>query len=102
MKPRKRPAKRGRRPGPSTKWRTNGTAVVWALGGICARYGVSKPTAHRWEAAGWLPPRDVFVGNRAIGWRPETLDAADRGGLRPSGTRKDIGKNAGFRDKDAR
>ena len=26
-----------------------------------------------------LPPRDVFIGGTPAGWRPSTLDRADRG-----------------------
>ena len=43
------------------------------------RYGISNPTRWRWERDGKLPPRDVKVGGRFVGWRPETLDAAERG-----------------------
>lgn len=58
--------------------RTAGTRCVWP-GGVELRYGISKPTRWRWERDGLLPPRDVHVGGRAVGWRPETLDAADAG-----------------------
>jgi len=43
------------------------------------RYGISAPTRWRWEKGGILPKRDVFIGGEAKGWKPETLDAADRG-----------------------
>jgi predicted DNA-binding transcriptional regulator AlpA len=42
------------------------------------RYDISAPTRWRWERTGKLPPRDVFIGGRPAGWRPATLDAADR------------------------
>lgn len=55
-----------------------GTAVIWAKG--CeARYGISAPTRWRWERIGRLPPRDVNLGGKT-GWRPETLERAERGG----------------------
>jgi hypothetical protein len=58
--------------------RSVGTGCIWPLG-IQKRYDISAPTRWRWEKCGLLPPRDVFVGGRPIGWKPETLDAADRG-----------------------
>jgi hypothetical protein len=58
--------------------RSGGTAVVWPRG-IEERYGISTPTRWRWEKAGLLPPRDVFIGGRAVGWKPQTLEAADAG-----------------------
>lgn len=60
--------------------RTSGTACVWPSG-VQLRYGISAPTRWRWERAGMLPPRDVFIGGKPKGWRPETLEAADRGKL---------------------
>ena len=68
------PVDRRKRPAP-----IRGTAVIW-LAGIRERYGISAVTAWRWERAGKLPPRDVTIGGRA-GWRPETLEAAERGGV---------------------
>jgi predicted DNA-binding transcriptional regulator AlpA len=59
-------------------FRKTGTACVWPSG-IEARYDISAPTRWRWERDGRLPPRDVFIGGQAAGWRPETLDRADRG-----------------------
>lgn len=59
-------------------FRSEGTQCVWPSGAQ-KRYGVSAPTLWRWEKDGKLPPRDVFVGGKPVGWRPETLDAADRG-----------------------
>ena len=40
---------------------------------------MSAPTLWRWERAGKLPSRDVFIGGRAVGWRPATIDQAERG-----------------------
>ena len=60
-----------RGPGPR-----QGTAVIWPSGAE-ARYGIKPVTRWRWEGAGKLPPRDVFVGGRS-GWRPETLDQFER------------------------
>lgn len=54
-----------------------GEAVIWPRG-VEQRYGISAVTRWRWERAGKLPPRDVHVGGRD-GWRPETLEAAERG-----------------------
>ncbi|HTE41308.1 MAG TPA: hypothetical protein VK629_10770 [Steroidobacteraceae bacterium] len=54
-----------------------GTAVVWSKG--CEdRYGISAVTRWRWESTGRLPKRDVNLGGK-LGWRPETLAAAERG-----------------------
>ena len=58
--------------------RDSGTRVVYPRG-LETRYGISLSTRWRWERAGRLPARDVFVGGRAIGWRPETLDMSERG-----------------------
>jgi predicted DNA-binding transcriptional regulator AlpA len=57
--------------------RTAGTRCIWP-GGVEERYGISAPTRWRWEKLGLLPARDVFVGGKAVGWRPETLEAAER------------------------
>jgi predicted DNA-binding transcriptional regulator AlpA len=75
-KPTKAPRKT--RAGKSFACRREGTKIVWPAG-ICTRYGISAPTRWRWERGGKLPPRDVFVNGEAVGWRPETIDAADRG-----------------------
>ena len=64
----------GRRPKSSAG---AGTRVIWP-GGVQERYGISKPTRWRWEKTGRLPPRDVNLGGKT-GWRPETLEAAERG-----------------------
>ena len=61
-----------------TRARSVGTRCVWPSG-VENRYDISAPTRWRWEKDGKLPARDVFVGGIAIGWRPETLEAADRG-----------------------
>lgn len=58
--------------------RAVGTACIWPCG-VEQMFDISAPTRWRWEKVGLLPPRDVFVGGRAVGWRPETLDAAARG-----------------------
>ena len=55
-----------------------GTGCVWPRG-IEERYGVTRRTRRRWEKAGKLPPRDVFVGGRAVVWKPETIEAAESG-----------------------
>jgi hypothetical protein len=58
--------------------RSVGTACIWPSG-VQLRYDISAPTRWRWEKVGLLPRRDVFVGGKPVGWRPETLEAADRG-----------------------
>jgi predicted DNA-binding transcriptional regulator AlpA len=73
-----KPAVRNTRAGKTFNCRREGTKIVWPAG-VCARYGISAPTRWRWERGGKLPPRDVYVSGEAVGWRPETLDAADRG-----------------------
>ena len=55
---------------------TEGSRVVWPAGAE-QRYGISPVTRWRWERTGRLPPRDVNIGGRT-GWRPETLDNAER------------------------
>jgi predicted DNA-binding transcriptional regulator AlpA len=68
-----------RRPGSNTKRaRTCGSGCIWPRG-LRERYGVSGPTLWRWERTGKLPDRDVFIGGRAVGWRPETIERAERG-----------------------
>jgi len=67
-----KPAKAAKRP------RTGGTAIIHPRG-IEERYGISAVTRYRWERTGKLPARDVFIGGVASGWRPETLEAAERG-----------------------
>jgi len=55
-----------------------GSKCIWPRG-IEERYGIRAVTRWRWERLGKLPPRDFFVNGEAVGWKPETLDAADRG-----------------------
>ncbi len=57
---------------------TGGTRVIYPRG-IEERFGISTATRWRWERSERLPARDVFVGGQAVGWRPETLEAAERG-----------------------
>ena len=37
---------------------------------------VSESSRWRLEREGKLPPRDVFLGGVAVGWRPETIERA--------------------------
>lgn len=46
--------------------------------GLEVRYGWSAPTRWRAERDGKLPKRDVYIGGKAVGWRPGTLEAAER------------------------
>jgi predicted DNA-binding transcriptional regulator AlpA len=83
-------AQRNRRKAARPRWHRTATAapsasplnpqrrLVWPSE-LQARYGISNPTRWRWERDGKLPPRDVKVGGVLVGWRPETLDAAERG-----------------------
>ena len=73
--PKPKPRRRQERPRPTA-------AIVWP-GDAEARYNISAVTRWRWEKTGRLPPRDFFIAGVAEGWRPETLDAADRG-LKPA------------------
>jgi predicted DNA-binding transcriptional regulator AlpA len=61
-----------------SRGRTAGTAIIWP-GGILDRYGISWTTLWHWEKAGKLPKRDVHVGGRAVGWKPATIERAERG-----------------------
>ena len=63
----------------STSRRSVGTACIWPRG-VEQRYDISAPTRCRGERQGLLPARDVYIGGRAVGWRPETLETAERGG----------------------
>ena len=65
--------------------RDSGTNVVYPRG-VERRYGISETTRWLWEKRDKLPKRDVFVAGKAVGWRPETLDAADRGQVTKSTT----------------
>lgn len=58
--------------------RRAGTVVVWPAG-VSERYGISSVTRWRMERDGRLPPRDVFIAGKPVGWRPTTLEAAERG-----------------------
>jgi hypothetical protein len=58
--------------------RTVRPAIIWPRD-VEARYGISCPTRLRWEKAGRLPKRDVYLAGQPMGWKPETLDAADAG-----------------------
>jgi predicted DNA-binding transcriptional regulator AlpA len=58
------------------KPRLGGSHVVYPRG-LEARLGISAPTRWRMERDRRLPPRDVYVGGTAVGWRPATLDAAE-------------------------
>jgi hypothetical protein len=60
-----------------------GRNIVWPSG-VEARYDISPPTRWRWERKGKLPPRDVFIGGVAEGWRPATLDLSDAGPHAPA------------------
>ena len=67
-----------KRAGTPKRMRSAGSRCVWPCG-VEERFGISAPTRWRWEKLGMLPPRDVFVAGRPVGWRPETLEAAERG-----------------------
>jgi predicted DNA-binding transcriptional regulator AlpA len=58
--------------------RVGGTAVVYPRG-VQQRLGISSVTRWRMERDGRLPARDFHVAGVAVGWRPETLAAAERG-----------------------
>jgi len=72
---RRKTTKRSERPR-----QNGGTAIIWPRG-LRARYGISASTQLYWEKHGKLPPRDVFIGGKAAGWKPTTLDKADAGAL---------------------
>lgn len=52
---------------------------------LCDRFKISRATAYRWEADGYLP-RPVRVGPRSVRWAASEISAfearlaADRGG----------------------
>jgi predicted DNA-binding transcriptional regulator AlpA len=60
--------------------RSIGTAVIWPSG-LEAMLDISTETRLRYEKRGMLPPRNVFIGGRAIGWKPSTIEAALAGNL---------------------
>ncbi len=72
---------RGRPAGRTVECRTAGTHILWPKA-IEERYNISKTTRWLWEQQGKLPPRDVYVGGRPMGWKPETIERAEAG---PSG-----------------
>jgi predicted DNA-binding transcriptional regulator AlpA len=55
-----------------------GTGLITPRG-LEQRYGWSRPTRWRAERDGRIPKRDVFIGGEPIGWRPSTIEAAERG-----------------------
>ena len=63
---------------PSASAPQNQRRLIWPHE-LQERYGISTPTRWRWERDGKLPKRDVKVGGVLVGWRPETLEAAERG-----------------------
>jgi predicted DNA-binding transcriptional regulator AlpA len=60
--------------------RSIGTAVIWPSG-LEAMLDISTETRLRYEKRKMLPPRDVYIGQRAIGWKPSTIEAALAGNL---------------------
>lgn len=58
--------------------RAAGSACIWPRG-VELRLGVSPITRWRMERDGRLPPRDFFIGGKAVGWRVETMAAAESG-----------------------
>ncbi len=63
---------------PKRECRTEGTTLIWPSG-VCKRYGISTVTRWRMERDKKLPPRDAFINGVAVGWKPETLEASERG-----------------------
>jgi predicted DNA-binding transcriptional regulator AlpA len=55
-----------------------GTGLITPRG-LEERYGWSLATRWRAERDRRVPPRDVFIGGRAVGWKPETIAAAEAG-----------------------
>lgn len=53
----------------------SGTHVIWPKG-LEERLGVSPVTRWRMEKDGRIPPRDVFLDGKPIGWKPATADRA--------------------------
>jgi predicted DNA-binding transcriptional regulator AlpA len=69
--------------------RVGGTDCIFPRG-IEERFGITSATRYRWEKSGKLPPRDVYVGGKPVGWRPATIHAAERGEYRPPGANTPI------------
>jgi len=55
-----------------------GTGLITPRG-LELRYGWTQPTRWRAEHDGRLPARDVYIGGKPVGWRPDTIAAAERG-----------------------
>ncbi|MDE0237493.1 MAG: AlpA family phage regulatory protein [bacterium] len=53
---------------------------------VCARYGISTTTLHRWVSGGEFPA-PVRLGGRSVRWRVSDLDRweAERAALRDGG-----------------
>lgn len=71
-------SKKRKNPRKKKQPRIGGTAVVYPRG-VQQQLGISLATRWRMERDGKLPKRDYFVGGVAVGWKPETLEAAARG-----------------------
>jgi hypothetical protein len=63
--------------------RTGGTGCIWPSG-VETHFGISTVTRWRWEKLKKLPARDVFVNGVAVGWKPQTLQRAERGEVMPA------------------
>lgn len=48
------------------------------------RLNISLTTRWKWEKSGRLPPRDFFIGGKAVGWHLSTLERAERGETVPA------------------
>lgn len=46
---------------------------------LCEALGVNTETVRRWLKAGKLPPPDVALSRKILGWRLSTLQAAGVG-----------------------
>lgn len=57
-----------------------GSSVIWPKG-IEDQLDLSAPTRWRMERDGRLPPRDVFIAGKAVGWKPSTIEAMLAGKL---------------------
>lgn len=56
----------------------SGTHVIYPTD-LQERWGYSKSTLWRLEKDRKLPPRDFFIGGKPVGWKPETIEAHERG-----------------------